>query len=121
MLARNNRIRTRFEFDKVRKFGRQYKSRFFYMCAVRVQEFNGVWDIGEETRVGFIVSNKFDKSAVVRNKVKRRFRECLRANFAQVSRGWWIVFHPRKLSLEAEYAEICADIAKVLQELPVSR
>ena len=91
------------------------------MYAVRVQEFNGVWDIGEETRVGFIVSNKFDKSAVVRNKVKRRFRECLRANFAQVSRGWWIVFHPRKLSLEAEYAEICADIAKVLQELPVSR
>jgi len=114
VLAKNNRIRTRFEFDKVRKFGRQYKSRFFYMYAVRVQELNGVWDIGEETRVGFIVSNKFDKSAVVRNKVKR-------ANFAQVSHGWWIVFHPRKLSLEAEYAEICADIAKVLQELPVSR
>jgi ribonuclease P protein component len=124
MLAKKNRIHTRFEFGKVKKFGDSYRYKYFYLYALptaRLEKIsNGRWDIGGQSQVGFLISNKLHKNAVVRNRVKRLFRESVRQNFGKISTGWWLVFHPRFICVGACYEEINADIAAVLQKLSVA-
>lgn len=125
MLPKKNRIHTRFEFSKVKKYGDTYKSKYFYLYALpieRLEEISkGRWDIGGQTQVGFIISTKFHKHAVVRNRVKRFFRESVRQNFAKIESGWWLVFHPRFICVEAGYEDINASVAEVLQKISISR
>jgi|GEM_PF-1374667 ribonuclease P protein component len=124
MLAKNNRIHTRFEFGKVKKFGEAYRYKYFYLYAVPTSRLvslsQGRWDIGGQSQVGFVVSTKLHKHAVVRNRVKRLFRESVRQNFARIAVGWWLVFHPRFISVDARYEDINADVAAALQKLSVA-
>ena len=124
MLPKKNRIHTRFEFGKVKKFGDAYRYRYFYLYALpltRLQEISqGRWDIGGQSQVGILMSNKLHKNAVVRNRVKRLFRESVRRDFDKIAVGWWLVFHPRFICVGASYAEINTDVAAVLQKLSVA-
>ena len=124
MLPKKNRIHTRFEFGKVKKFGDPYRYKYFYLYALptgRLEKIsNGRWDIGGQSQVGFLMSNKLHKNAVVRNKVKRLFRESVRQNFDKIPIGWWLVFHPRFICVGASYEEINADITAVLQKISVT-
>lgn len=124
MLPKKNRIHTRFEFGKVKKFGDSYRYKYFYLYALptdRLEKIsNGRWEIGGQTQVGFLMSNKLHKNAVVRNLIKRRFRESVRQNFDKIPTGWWLVFHPRFVCLGASYDQINADIAAVLQKISVT-
>jgi ribonuclease P protein component len=45
-----------------------------------------------QTRFGFIVSQKVSKKATVRNKVKRRFRQLIRKKLKQFKKGVDIIF-----------------------------
>lgn len=128
MLPKKNRIHTRFEFGKVKKFGDSYRYRYFYLSALPISRLEkisrGRWDIGGQTQVGFLISNKFHKNAVVRNRVKRLFRESVRQNFDRIPKvtvGWWLVFNPRFSCLGASYEDINTEVAKVLQKLSVAR
>lgn len=122
MLPKENRIHTRFEFDKVKKFGDSYRYKYFYLYALpvkRLQDLSkGRWDIGGQTQVGFMISNKLHRNAVVRNRVKRIFRESVRENFGKISSGWWLVFHPRFICVGAPYEKINFEIAASLQKIP---
>ena len=124
MLPKENRIHTRFEFGKVKKFGDSYRYKYFYLYALptsRLEKISqGRWAIGGQTQVGFLMSNKLHKNAVVRNRVKRLFRESVRHNFDRISIGWWLVFHPRFVCVGASYEEINADITAVLQKLSIT-
>jgi len=125
MLPKKNRIRTRFEFGKVKRYGKLYKSKYFYLYALSVEQLEklseGRWDIGGQTQVGFLISVKMHKNAVVRNRIKRLFRESVRSNFGTIDTGWWLVFHPRFICVGASYEDINADVAKVLQKIPLTR
>ncbi len=66
------------------------------------------------------MSNKLHKNSVVRNRVKRLFRESVRQNFGKISTGWWLVFHPRFVCVGALYEEINIEIAAVVQKLSVA-
>lgn len=124
MLPKKNRIRTRFEFGKVKKHGFSHAFRYFYLNALPVWLLKdisqGRWDIPNYTKVGFLVSKKLHKKAVIRNKIKRIFRECVRKNFGKIEGAWWLVFTPKKSCLQAGYEEICFEINKALQEISVS-
>jgi ribonuclease P protein component len=124
MLPKKNRIRTRFEFGKVKKFGDSYRYKYFYLYALPISRLEdisrGRWDIGGQSQVGFLMSNKLHKNAVVRNRVKRLFRESVRQNFDKISEGWWLVFHPRFICVGASYEEINFDVAAVLQKISVT-
>lgn len=124
MLPKANRIHTRFEFGKVKKFGDSYRHKYFYLYALptgRLETISrGRWDIGGQSQIGFLMSNKLHKNAVVRNRVKRLFRESVRQNFDKIPVGWWLVFHPRFICVGASYEELNADITAVLQKLSVA-
>jgi ribonuclease P protein component len=73
----------------------------------------------ERTRVGITVSARVGK-AVVRNRVRRRLREALRARFERLPPGTDLVVSARPASATATWAELCAALDTVLTRL-VSR
>jgi ribonuclease P protein component len=66
-------------------------------------------------QAGFSVSKKVG-NAVVRNKVKRRMRECFRLLIPQLKRGFY-VFTARPGAANADYHQLCKDIQRVLKKL----
>jgi ribonuclease P protein component len=64
------------------------------------------------SRYGFSVSKRVGK-AVTRNKIKRRFRECLRT--MPIKPGWDIVFVARPPLAEAEYTSLRMTVENLLE------
>ncbi len=115
MLKKENRLTSKFEFNLVRKYGTSSSSASFHLTYLRPMNHNG------PTKVGFVVSNRFDKRAVMRNRVKRIFRELVRQNFAKIKSGYWVVITPRRGCLTKNYEELNAEFNKLLQKIPISR
>lgn len=114
MLKRKNRLTSTYEFNKTRNLGKKYESRSFYIFYYEVAP-----DL--DTRVGIVVSNKFHKAAVKRNRIKRLFSEVIRNNFDKINKGYWLVIHPKVNTLEKSYEEINADFVNSIQTLPFSK
>ena len=53
--------------------------------------------------------------AVVRNRIRRRIREILRLNLAEIPAGWDIVIHPRASVARAEFAKLAEELKKLLR------
>lgn len=68
------------------------------------------------TRLGITVGKKVGK-AVVRNKLRRRLRECYRINEDLFARGWDIVVVARAKSRDASFAELCSDFLALSSRL----
>lgn len=66
------------------------------------------------SRFAFIVSNKISKSAVKRNKIKRRMREAIKAKLSQVKNGYDIVFIANPPVLKKNYSDISEAVEKLL-------
>lgn len=58
-----------------------------------------------ENRLGYTVSTKLG-GAVVRNRVRRRFREIVRLRSPQLKRGWDLVIVARSRAVGAPYAKL---------------
>lgn len=65
------------------------------------------------TRVGFAVSKKLGK-AVVRNRVKRRLREAVRAYAEHLKPGLHLVFSARVAAKDAEFAQLKEAVQQLL-------
>jgi len=67
-------------------------------------------------RLGITVSTKVGK-AVVRNKIRRRFREIFRLNYEKLENGYDVIVVARVRSRDAGYAELERDFLKMAQKL----
>lgn len=117
MLNKANRLITRYQYNKVRRFGGKYSTAYFNLFYLDISKFAK----NLNTQFGFITSTKLHKSATKRNRVKRIFREVIRLNFGKIKPGFWIVIYPKHESLDKTYAEINADFLKALQNLPFTQ
>jgi ribonuclease P protein component len=54
--------------------------------------------------------------AVVRNRIKRQFREAFRQHRAEFGAQWDIVINPRRAASTAQFSEIERALAKVIQK-----
>ena len=79
MLSKINRLRKEKDFEKLFKKGKSFKNGFLILKIVR----NNL----EESRFGFIVSQKDSKKATLRNKVKRRLRDIVQQNIGKIKKG----------------------------------
>lgn len=79
MLSKINRLRKEKDFEKLFKKGKSFKNGFLILKMVQ--------NNSEESRFGFIVSQKVSKKATLRNKIKRRLRDIARQNIKKTRKG----------------------------------
>jgi ribonuclease P protein component len=65
------------------------------------------------SRLGITVSRRVGKAAV-RNRVRRRIREALRARHANIASGHDVVVVARPASATASWADLCAAVDRLL-------
>lgn len=102
MLPKINRLTKQKDFEILFKGGRSFKNKFL---ALRVIKNNT-----EEIKIGFVVSQKVSKKAVVRNKVKRRLRESVKPILSEIKKGQNIAVIALPGAEEADFSEINENI-----------
>jgi ribonuclease P protein component len=66
-------------------------------------------------RVG-LTAGKVLGNAIERNRIKRRMREALRRHVGLLPEGFDLIFHPRRNVLTIEFAQLEAEIVRILQQ-----
>ena len=69
---------------------------------------------GTGPRVGFTCPRALGV-AVVRNRIRRRMREAVRAAFDRAGAGWEIVINPKRKAFDAPFADIEREVGRLLQ------
>lgn len=105
---------------------------------LRRTEFRRVYEAGQRRSASlctvFLLSNGLDRSrlgitvpakvgnAVIRNRIKRRFREIFRLNRPAIAPGWDIVVNPRTQAAEARFDKLTLEFLRLMPkpELPQS-
>lgn len=109
MLPKENRLKKEKEFEAVFKGGRVIKGSFVFLKYLA----NGT----DKTKIGFVVSKKVSKSAVVRNKAKRRMREIVRLRKKEVKNGLSVIIVALPPIKDAAYKEMEKDIGGLLERI----
>lgn len=98
MIPKDNRLRTKADFDYVFKKGKIYHSKG--ISAKVAKNKLGI------TRLGFIISTKVHKKAVKRNKVRRRLRTIFGRHLQDLKSGLDVVILTRKDVLEMSFDDL---------------
>ncbi|MFZ2390355.1 MAG: ribonuclease P protein component [Minisyncoccales bacterium] len=108
MLPKENRLKKEKEFEAVFKGGRTIKGKSVFLRYL----INGT----DKTKVGFVVSKKISKLAVVRNKAKRRMRDIVRLKKDGLKEGLSIVIVSLPSISKLTYKEIKEDLENLLSK-----
>jgi ribonuclease P protein component len=98
MLPKENRLHLDKEIKDLVKSGQT-----FFLPEMVIKYKTNQEDI---TKIGFIVSTKVDKKAVIRNKIARHLREASREILPSLKPGYSILIIAKKKILELEYTII---------------
>lgn len=109
MLPRPYRLRKKKDFSKVLDRGKAFHTPLFVLLALKKKE--------EQTRVGFLVSKKFDKRAVTRNRAKRMLSEGLRMRLDDLPPYFDIILIARKPLKKTSLKEIGSYLDQVLPKI----
>jgi ribonuclease P protein component len=104
MFKQVNRLTSKFEINSTKRAGTKLNGRYFICLYLRQPE---------NKKFTVIVSTRFDKKAVVRNKVKRQIRQAVTTGIKSLPTGFYL-FIPKKHIVNAKYEEISTDINQVL-------
>jgi ribonuclease P protein component len=107
-MGEKERLRKNSQFTRVYDRGRTWAGDFVVLKTLP----NGL----EWNRYGFVTGKRLGK-AVVRNRVKRRLREVVRATLAKT--GWDVVFIARNRAATASYHELEASVAVLLRRAKI--
>lgn len=66
-------------------------------------------------RIGFVVSTKVDKKAVIRNKVKRRLREAIKTELPGLKNGYDLLFIAKKACVDLSFVDLCQQLQFALK------
>jgi len=97
------------DFRRVYDHGARHACPLFAAFCVREPEPGG-------PRIGFTVPRALGK-AVLRNRIKRRFREAVRACLDGLTSPWSIVINPRRRAFDAPMPELQREVAKLFARL----
>jgi ribonuclease P protein component len=114
MLKKQNRLTSKFQFNVARKYGTRVDTDLASIYALKPKNYNG------DTRVGVVVSSKFHKKAVKRNRARRLVREFFQANLANLPTNLWISVYPKQQIIGKTYEEVTADFTKILQKISIA-
>ena len=108
MLPACERLRANPLFKQVFHEGRSYAEPLLVLHLLKLP------DSPERREAGFSVSKKVG-NAVVRNRVRRRLREAMRALLPELPRGVRLVVVARGRAAEAPYAELAAALRRACE------
>jgi len=109
MLDKKNCLKKKKDFQKVIKKGEKIEKEFLVLKFYK----NALEDI---TRIGFIVSQRVSKKAVLRNKIKRRLREIVKDSLSNLKPGYDIIFFTKKAIKEKDFLEIEKMVKQMLKQ-----
>lgn len=107
-LPASARIKASRDFQRVRKDGTGHPGRFLVLQVLRDSSLTGF-------RFGIISPRKLG-TAVVRNRIRRRLREVIRAHQTEIAAGAWLVVIARWRAPEAEFADLEKDWLKLAKK-----
>ena len=107
-IRRAQRLKHRSEFAAVYRHGKPFRSEFVVLRALRTD--------GPLSRFGFTTGRALG-GAVVRNRVKRRLREIVRA--LPVAEGWDIVLNARSGCVGADFRVLKKGIDELMRKAGV--
>lgn len=96
----------RLDIPVILEKGREYASRLFIVRSRK--------NSGQFCRYRVIVSRKMHRHAVKRNRLRRQIYEAIRLNTSKEQHGKDIILIPKKITLVKKYADISADIKKII-------
>ncbi len=109
MLPKINRIKKKKDFEEIFKKGKNLKNGFLIFKVAK----NNL----NQSRFGFVVSQKVSKKATIRNKIKRRMSEIIRLNSKNIKNGIDAVLVALPGIEKKEFSEIQNSINKLLKNV----
>lgn len=109
MLPLKNRLKKKKDFDEVFKKGKGIEG-FFLFLKIKNNDL-------EESRFGFIVSQKVSKKAVIRNKIKRRLRETIASKKNFIKQGLDVVVLAKKGAERKNFLETKEELVGLLKKI----
>lgn len=108
MLPEKHRLRKKKDIERVFAKG---KSVFDSVCGARLRK-------GEapQTRFAIVVGTKISKSAVVRNRLRRRIREIIHAKLSSIAPGFDVVMLVRPDAKNATFKDLEKRVLLVLRK-----
>jgi ribonuclease P protein component len=113
MLPKEKRLRSEKDFKRVYQRGSFFSLRLFNI--------NYAFNRLGFSRLAFVVNKKVAKKAVVRNEVKRRYREAFRQLYGTLPAGYDVVVTIKRESLGVKLDEISAEAKKVAEKMGPKR
>ena len=101
-------VKENYEFRRIYRKGKSVVSPYMVLYCQKNRQ--------GRTRLGITVSTKLGK-AVVRNRVRRRFREIWRLNKDVMVPGWDIILVARVRAVETSYQKLDRVYRKMLKEI----
>ena len=110
-LKRHQTMKRASEFAMVRAQGSSAAGRFLVLSTL---PYSGEGAGTKESRFGIITTRRLGH-AVVRNLLRRRIREILRAHGEPLRAGHYVVLIPRHTAATADYSELEKDFKRLLK------
>jgi len=111
MLAKENRLRKTKDFEKVFKKGKAYREDFLF---IKIAE-NGLKD----SRFGFVVSKKFSKKALDRNRIKRQLRGIIKLKLSEIKKGLDIIILVIPGSVNQDFSQLSVTMDKIFKRAEI--
>ena len=106
MLAKINRIKKKKDFETIFKNSKSFKNNLFIFKIMKN-------NLGLN-RFGFVVSQKVSKKAVIRNKVKRRLSEIIKAEEKNIKSGIDLIIITLPGSEKKDFSELKEAVSDAL-------
>jgi len=110
--CRASRLRRLCEFRHVRQRGRKAVGRYAVVQAAKA--------LDEHRRVAVVISRRYSRRAVKRNRARRLFREAYRLFLPELKPAW-IVFRPRAAMRGIKLAALVDELRRLLGDLGLLR
>ena len=110
---RSARLTRASEFQKLKREGVSFHGKFMVLSVLKHQP-------GADTRIGIVTSRRVG-GAVVRNRVRRRLREIVRADRPRMELGRWIVIIARQRAAGAAFGDLCCEWRRLAARSTVLR
>lgn len=115
MLATPHRLKKSRDFGVVYRKGSRQSTKYLVLRAHRVS----ITAQRTPIRIGFSISQKVSKRAVVRNRIKRQLRAVCRQLLPELQPGWDVVIVVRTAAVQCDYLQFLQQLRKLFADAEI--